>query len=107
MKFVFVTLALLVTTNGYASNIRGMGTDKCQEYLNEKNSPSGHRVGIIFYAHWFMGFLTGVESAGVAKIPSTVSAEILIGKLNYYCTQNPNQYVSDAAVQVAKEYQVR
>lgn len=78
-------------------NVRGLGTTPCSDYLDVRTGNGGRSESFV---HWFMGFITAYNwlQPDTFDISTQYNSTGLLIWLDYYCKENPESRINDAAL---------
>jgi len=100
-KVILISVLALLTSGAWGDwAIKGEGNFSCPEYVSEKQINGAKLYSSI---SWVQGFITGVNyqrATGVdthSFVGQDFAPASMVGWLENYCRENPQDYLSDAA----------
>ena len=108
MKNVIRIIVLALLTTGVSADwaIKGEGNFNCPEYVSERQINGAKLYSSI---SWVQGFITGVnyqralEEGSDSFVGQDFAPTSIVGWLENYCRENPQDYLSDAAQALTEE----
>ena len=108
-KVILIIVLALLTTGAWGDwAIKGEGNFSCPEYVSERQINSTKFYGSI---SWVQGFISGVnyqralDEDSNSFIGQDFAPVSMVGWLEDYCRENPQDYLSDAAQALVEDLQ--
>jgi hypothetical protein len=104
---ILIFALVLITSSTWADwAIKGEGNFSCPEYVSERQINGAKLYSSI---SWVQGFITGVnyqralEESSDSFVGQDFAPTSIVGWLENYCRENPQDYLSDAAQALTEE----
>ena len=105
---LIIVLALLATSAQADWAIKGEGNFSCPDYVAARQTNTKKLYSSI---SWVQGFITGVnyqralDEGSNSFVGQDFAPASMVGWLENYCRENPQDYLSDAAQALVEELQ--